>query len=90
MICAPQLTGADAGLIGAAAFATAPVSGYPPGTPDALTQPTRTAMIHNLAAVPVSLGLPAAPITCRLPVSRRPLSRLRSRLAGGRESLPAG
>jgi hypothetical protein len=51
---------AGAGLIGAALFATDPVSGYPPGTPDALTQPTRTGMIHNLAAVPVFLGLPAA------------------------------
>jgi len=55
---------AGAGLIGAAVFATDPVSGYPPGTPDALTQPTRTGMIHNLAAVPVFLGLPAAAFTC--------------------------
>ena len=55
---------AGAGLIGAAVFATDPVSGYPPGTPGALTQPTRAGMIHNLAAVPVFLGLPAAAITC--------------------------
>ena len=55
---------AGAGLIGAAVFATDPVSGYPPGTPDALTQPSRTGMIHNLAAVPVFLGLPAAAFTC--------------------------
>jgi hypothetical protein len=55
---------AGAGLISAAVFATDPVSGYPPGTPDALTQPTCTGMIHNLAAVPVFLGLPAAAITC--------------------------
>jgi len=55
---------AGAGLIGAAVFATDPVSGYPPGTPGALTQPTRTGMIHNLAAVPVFLGLPAAAFTC--------------------------
>ena len=40
------------------------MSGYPPGTPDALTQPTRTGMMHNLAAVPVFLGLPAAAFTC--------------------------
>jgi Protein of unknown function (DUF998) len=51
---------AGAGLIGAAVFATDPVSGYPPGTPDAITQPSRTGVIHNLAAVPVFLGLPAA------------------------------
>lgn len=55
---------AGAGLIAAAVFATDPVSGYPPGTPGALTQPTRAGMIHNLAAVPVFLGLPAAAITC--------------------------
>jgi hypothetical protein len=40
---------AGAGLIGAAVFATDPVSGYPPGTPGALTQPSRTGMIHNMA-----------------------------------------
>jgi Protein of unknown function (DUF998) len=58
---APALIGAaGAGLIGAAAFATDPVSGYPPGTPDALTRPTRTGIAHNLAAVPVFAGLPAA------------------------------
>ena len=55
---------AGAGLIGAAVFATKPVSGYPPGTPDALTQPSRAGMMHNLAAVPVFLGLPAAAFTC--------------------------
>jgi len=55
---------AGAGLIGAAVFATDPVSGYPPGTPDALTHPSRTGMMHNLAAVPVFLGLPAAAFTC--------------------------
>ncbi len=55
---------AGAGLIGAAVFATDPVSGYPPGTPDAPTQPSRTGIVHNLAAVPVFLGLPAAAFTC--------------------------
>ena len=55
---------AGVGLIGSAVFATDPVSGYPPGTPDALTQPTRTGMLHNLAAVPVFVGLPAAAFIC--------------------------
>jgi Protein of unknown function (DUF998) len=55
---------AGAGLIGAAVFATDPVSGYPPGTPDALTQPSRAGELHNLAAVPVFLGLPAAAFAC--------------------------
>ena len=40
------------------------MSGYPPGTPDALTEPSRTGVLHNLAAVPVFLGLPAAAFTC--------------------------
>ena len=40
------------------------MSGYPPGTPDALTQPSRTGVMHNLAAIPVFLGLPAAAFTC--------------------------
>jgi hypothetical protein len=58
---APALIGAaGAGLIGAAVFPTDPVGGYPPGTPDALTRPTRTGVAHNLAAVPVFAGLPAA------------------------------
>ena len=58
---APALIGAaGAGLIGSAVFPTDPVSGYPPGTPDAVTHPTRTGRAHNLAAVPVFAGLPAA------------------------------
>ena len=58
---APALiAAAGAGLIGAAVFPTNPVSGYPSGTPDALTRPTRTGMAHNLAAIPVFVGLPAA------------------------------
>jgi Protein of unknown function (DUF998) len=62
---APGLVGAaGAGLIGAAVFPTDPVSGYPPGTPDALTQPSRTGTAHNLAAVPVFAGLPAAALAC--------------------------
>ena len=55
---------AGVGLIGAAVFATDPVSGYPPGTPDAVLQPSRTGIVHNLAAVPVFVGLPAAAFTC--------------------------
>jgi hypothetical protein len=58
---AAALIGATgAGLIGSAVFTTDPVSGYPPGTPDALTEPSRRGIAHNLAAVPVFLGLPAA------------------------------
>ena len=58
---APALIGAaGAGLIAAALFPTDPVSGYPPQAPGALTGPTRTGTAHNIAAVPVFFGLPAA------------------------------
>jgi Protein of unknown function (DUF998) len=36
------------------------LGGYPPGTPDALIHPARADIAHNLAAVPVFVGLPAA------------------------------
>jgi len=62
---APALIGAaGAGLIGSAMFTTDPVSGYPPGMPDALTQPSRAGTAHNLAAVPVFVGLAAAALAC--------------------------
>lgn len=47
------------GLLGAAAFRTDPVSGYPRGTPDAPVESTATGALHNIAAVPVFLGIPA-------------------------------
>jgi hypothetical protein len=62
---APALIGAaGAGLICSAVFTTDPVSGYPPGTPDALTQLSRAGAAHDLAAVPVFVGLPAAALVC--------------------------
>ena len=62
---APALIGAaGAGLICSAVFTTDPVSGYPPGTPDALTRPSRTGAAHNMAAIPVFAGLPAAALAC--------------------------
>jgi hypothetical protein len=62
---APALIGAaGAGLIGSAVFTTDPVGGYPPGTPDALTHPSRAGTAHNLSAVPVFAGLPAAALAC--------------------------
>ena len=61
---------AGAGLLASATFATDPVSGYPPGTPDALTEPTRRGTAHNLSAVPVFLGLPAAALTSAWRASR--------------------
>jgi hypothetical protein len=62
---APALIGAaGAGLIGSAVFTTDPVSGYPPGTPDAFAQPSAAGTAHNLGAIPVFLGLPAAALIC--------------------------
>ncbi|MFI7580757.1 DUF998 domain-containing protein [Kocuria sp. M4R5S9] len=64
--CAP-LTGillvaaAGAGQIGAGIFITDPVSGYPPGTAHVLSGYSGPeALMHDVAAVPVFLGIPAA------------------------------
>ena len=48
------------GLIGSAAFNTDPVSGYPPGTPDAPTEQTKSMTMHGIAALPIFLGIPTA------------------------------
>lgn len=57
----PALIGAaGAGLIGSAILPTDPVSGYPPGTPGVPRAPSRAGTVHNLAAIPVFLGLSAA------------------------------
>ena len=62
---APALIGAaGTGLICSAVLTTDPVGGYPPGTPDALTRLSRTGAAHNLAAVPLFVGLPAAALVC--------------------------
>jgi hypothetical protein len=55
-----MVAAAGAGLIGSAAFRTDPVGGYPPGTPDTPAKFSRAGSAHNLAAVSVFLGLPAA------------------------------
>jgi Protein of unknown function (DUF998) len=61
----PALIGvAGTGLIGAAIFPTDPVSGYPPGTPGTPARPSRAGRVHNLTAIPVFLGLPAAALAC--------------------------
>jgi hypothetical protein len=61
----PALIGAaGAGLTGSAVFTTDPVSGYPPGTPDTLIRPSPAGASHQLAAVPVFFGLPAAALAC--------------------------
>ncbi|WP_328859722.1 DUF998 domain-containing protein [Streptomyces sp. NBC_00306] len=49
-----------AGLLGAGAFLTDPVSGYPAGTPDRLEHPTRAGTLHDLFSVIGFLALAAA------------------------------
>jgi uncharacterized protein DUF998 len=62
---APALiSAAGAGLIGAALFPTDPISGYPPGTPALPAKPTHTGIVHNVVAVPVFSGIPAAALAC--------------------------
>ena len=48
------------GLIGAGAFPTDPVSGYPPGTPNLLPEPTSLSQIHDVFSIGVFGGLPLA------------------------------
>jgi len=55
-----MVAAAGAGLIASAAFRTDPVGGYPPGTPDTPARFSRAGTAHNLVAVPVFFGLPAA------------------------------
>jgi hypothetical protein len=57
----PLLLGVAAvGILGAGAFATDPVSGYPPGTPDVPTNTTAQGALHDLLTLPAFLCVPAA------------------------------
>jgi hypothetical protein len=57
----PLLIGVYAiGLLGAGLFATDPLSGYPPGTPDRLVQYSVHGALHQLFSAFAFLGLPAA------------------------------
>lgn len=49
------------GLLGAGAFRTDPVSGYPPGTPDQFQRPTRAGALHDLLSF---LGFVALAVAC--------------------------
>jgi hypothetical protein len=59
-IVATALSATGLGLVGSAVFRTDPVSGYPPGTPDAPARTTTTGAMHTVAAVPIFFGIPAA------------------------------
>ncbi|HYB28303.1 MAG TPA: DUF998 domain-containing protein [Solirubrobacteraceae bacterium] len=54
------IAAAGVGLIGAALFATDPVSGYPPDTSSQPSHPSRTGTLHTLCAIPVFVGIPLA------------------------------
>ena len=65
--------GAGVGLIGSGLFVTDPVAGFPPlsarvqdavdGTPPVAAR-TAKGKLHNLCAIPVFAGIPAAALTC--------------------------
>jgi Protein of unknown function (DUF998) len=50
----------DSGLLGAAAFVTDPVSGYPPRTPSPPANYTTLGALHDLLSILTFLGLPTA------------------------------
>jgi hypothetical protein len=53
--------GAGAGLIGSGLFVTDPVAGFPPSSDGQQPNtPTRGGSLHNLCAIPIFLGIPAA------------------------------
>jgi hypothetical protein len=57
----PRLIGAiGIGLLGAGVFATAPLNGYPPGTPDLPIERSMAGVLHDLFSTLVFLGFPAA------------------------------
>ena len=64
------------GLIGSGVFVTDPVGGFPPSkqTPDGVSPPaapTRAGKLHNLCAIPIFAGIPAAALTCAASAARR-------------------
>jgi len=60
----PVLLGAAAiGILGAAAFPTDPVGGYPPGTPLVPTSSTTLGVMHDVLTLPAFLSVPAAELT---------------------------
>jgi Protein of unknown function (DUF998) len=54
--------GVGLGLLGSAGFPTNPVSGYPPGTPNTPNEQTMT--MHEIAAMPIFVGIPFAAFAC--------------------------
>ena len=81
--------GVGVGLVGSGLFVTDPVAGFPPsccdqdGADRALpVAPTRSGKLHNLCALPVFAGIPAAALTCATSAARREEYRWASYSAG--------
>lgn len=53
------IAAAGLGLIGSGVFVTDPVNGFPPDQM-APAQPSRAGLLHNVSALPIFLGIPAA------------------------------
>jgi hypothetical protein len=81
--------GVGAGLVGSGLFVTDPVGGFPPSSGDQdgadhtlAIAPTRSGRLHNLCAVPIFAGIPAAALTCAVSGARRREYRWASYSAG--------
>jgi hypothetical protein len=81
--------GVGAGLVGSGLFVTDPVAGFPPSPRDqdgvdrALpVAPSRSGTLHNLCALPIFAGIPAAALTCATSAARRGECRWASYSAG--------
>jgi hypothetical protein len=66
-----MIAAAAVGLLGAGAFATDPVSGYPPGTPGAPSRRSTAGSVHDLVSIPTFLGIPAAALVSSAGSARR-------------------
>lgn len=71
----PALTvGAGVGLIGSGLFVTDPVAGFPPSEDAAdgvSVAPTLDGQLHNLCAIPIFIGIPAAALLSAGSAARR-------------------
>jgi hypothetical protein len=54
------------GLLGSAVYSTDPVGDYPPGTLNAGLKSTSAGNLHNLAGVPIFVGIPVGSFICSL------------------------
>lgn len=59
------------GLLGAGTFATDPVNGYPPGTPNQIAEATTHGALHDLFSVPGFIALAVAIVVFAVRFARR-------------------